>query len=102
MIRRPPRSTLFPYTTLFRSAFDTFILSSRKEGFPFVILEAMRAGLPIIATKVGGIPEALGNAGILVNPDDAQALARAMENLSADKNFRTTLSQPAQQQSKQF
>ncbi len=63
---------------LYLKAFDIFVLPSRKEGFPFAILEAMQAGLPIVATKVGGIPEAVNDAGILVEPENPAALATAI------------------------
>ncbi|MBU0581392.1 MAG: glycosyltransferase, partial [Candidatus Margulisbacteria bacterium] len=56
---------------------DVFVVSSLKEGFPYVILEAMAAGLPIISTKVGGIPEILSfesPAIKLVPAKDSQAL----------------------------
>ena len=62
------------------AAADVFVLPSRYEGLPFTILEAMCAGLPIVSTRVSGIPEAVGeHAGRLVPPDDPEALADAME-----------------------
>lgn len=64
----------FRYTKLF----DTFILSSIKEAFGRVLLEAMVARTPIIATRVNGIPEVLGNTGILVDPANPAMLASAM------------------------
>jgi len=60
---------------------DVFVLSSVAEGMPRVILEAMAAGTPCIATAVGGIPEIFNNdenAGFLVQPKDSDALAQAM------------------------
>ena len=68
-----------PNAASYLKAFDIFVLPSVKEGFPYVILEAMAAEIPIIATKVGGIPEMLsiGNefTGILVPPKNSQILA---------------------------
>jgi glycosyltransferase involved in cell wall biosynthesis len=59
--------------------FDVFVFSSVNEGLPLVILEAMAAGLPIITTDVGGIPEVLPkDSAWLCPPGDAQALAAAM------------------------
>jgi glycosyltransferase involved in cell wall biosynthesis len=83
-------------------AFDIFVLPSRKEGFPFAILEAMQAGLPIIATNVGGIPESLGNAGILIAPENPKALAGAMQSLLTDLPKQKELAQKAQERSKLF
>jgi len=58
-------------------AFDVFVLSSLKEAFGIVLLEAMAARLPLIATAVDGIPEVVGEAGMLVPPGDVPALAQA-------------------------
>jgi len=62
------------------SAFDLFVMSSRSEGMPIVIFEAVSAGVPIVATRVGGIPEMLreGEA-LLVAPEDPDALAEAID-----------------------
>ena len=59
---------------------DVFVLASVAEGMPRVILEAMAAGVPCVATAVGGIPEVLadGRLGFLVPPRDAGTLAEAM------------------------
>jgi glycosyltransferase involved in cell wall biosynthesis len=68
------------------SIFEMFIMSSIKEGLPFALLEAMAEKCPVIATRVGGIPEVLGNNefGLLVNPADASALAEAAIRLLQD------------------
>lgn len=65
--------------SLFQAA-DAFVLSSRREGLPLVLLEASAAGLPVVATDVGGNHEIVREArtGYLVPPEDAEALAVAM------------------------
>jgi len=67
----------------FYSAFDVFVLPSLNEGLPMVILEAMAARLPVIATLVGSIPDVVedGRTGCLVEADDSVALFKAMEKL---------------------
>lgn len=62
-----------------------FVLISRFEGFPYSILEAMAAGIPVVATDVGGVKEALGyDAGIIIPPDDIDALYQALVVLIQD------------------
>ena len=62
---------------------DVFVLPSYNEGLPISILEAMSYNLPIISTKVGGIPEILKNEynGYLINPGDLIALENAISAL---------------------
>jgi glycosyltransferase involved in cell wall biosynthesis len=63
---------------------DAFVLPSRRDPFPLVMLEAMALGLPVIGARVDGIPEQIGDrdAGVLVEPDDAAGLAQAMSTMA--------------------
>lgn len=66
----------------FMKAFDVFVLSSRTEGTPVVLLEAMASGVPIVATRVGGVPGVISNReAILVQPEDPAALAGAIHDV---------------------
>jgi glycosyltransferase involved in cell wall biosynthesis len=72
------------------AALDVFVLSSVCEALPYVLLEAMAAGLPVVATTVGGVPEvvAAGETGFLVPPQDPPALAAALRPLLASAELR--------------
>jgi len=72
------------------AASDIFVLSSNWEGLPRSIIEAMMAGLPVVATKVGGIPELVedGVTGFLVPPKDPRALAEALQKLIENPDLR--------------
>ena len=74
-------------------AFDVFALSSTHEGLPIALLEAMAAGVPPVATAVGGVPEVVtdGQDGILVPPRDAAALGAALSALLDDGAERARL-----------
>jgi glycosyltransferase involved in cell wall biosynthesis len=68
------------------SALDLFVLPSRNEGMGRTLVEAMAMGKPIVATRVGGVPEVLGEGevGLLVPPDDPVQLSQAIEQLLTD------------------
>jgi glycosyltransferase involved in cell wall biosynthesis len=62
----------------------TIVVPSRAESMPYIVLEAIAAGMPIVATRVGGIPEIFGaSSGRLVAPGDSDALAAAMAEMRA-------------------
>ena len=74
----PDAGRLFP-------AFDCFVLSSRTEGTPIVLFEAMAAETPVVATRVGGVPDVVSEAdAVLARPEDASALARAVAAILDD------------------
>jgi glycosyltransferase involved in cell wall biosynthesis len=70
----------------FLAGADIFVLPSRSEGFSNALIEAMAASLPVVATRVGGNPEAVedGVTGLLVPPEDPDALADALQELLSD------------------
>lgn len=72
---------------------DIYVFPSLWEGFPYSILEAMRAGCPIVTTNVGGIPEAIDNneEGLLVTPGSCKELEIAIEKLALDEGLRVRL-----------
>lgn len=73
-------------------ALDMFVLPSVKEGMPFTLLEAGLAGLPVVATDVGGVSEIItDDTGILVPPRDPVALAHALTTLIESQSIRTEL-----------
>jgi L-malate glycosyltransferase len=77
---------------------DVYVNSSISEGISLTILEAMAAGLPIIATRVGGTPEIIDETcGRLVPARDREALTAALGELAADRSLRETLARTARQ-----
>jgi glycosyltransferase involved in cell wall biosynthesis len=75
---------------LYRSS-HAFLHVSFSEGLPQVLFEAFAAALPVVATSVGGVPDAVGDAGILIEPADAEAAAAALERLADDEQLRAQL-----------
>lgn len=74
------------------AASDLFVMPSRSEGLPMAILEAMFAGIPVVASRVGGIPDVLeqGDLGLLFESEDPNALAGAIHSaLSNEKQARS-------------
>ncbi len=84
------------------AAADVFVLPSRSEGLPLALLEAMFAGLPIVASNVGGIPEVVedGEEALLVPVEDAGALAGALERLLTDVELARDLSDRARRRAR--
>jgi glycosyltransferase involved in cell wall biosynthesis len=79
-------------------AADAFVMSSKSEGLPMVLLEAMAAGIPCVATAVGGIPKLFGeDRGLLVPAQDPQALAAAMALVARAPELRERLTNRALQ-----
>ncbi|NUM25103.1 MAG: glycosyltransferase family 4 protein [Candidatus Buchananbacteria bacterium] len=79
------------------AAFDVYVCSSVKEGLPYSIIEAMKAGLPIASTNVGGIPELLTDEknALVVKSGDPDALAKAIDNILEDENLSKKISAQA-------
>ena len=85
-------------------AFDVFVLPSLKEGLPYAILEAMAAGLPIVASRAGGIPEMIANGqnGFLVEPKDTKALAQKITEILRDPSLAQKFSENSQKKLAEF
>jgi glycosyltransferase involved in cell wall biosynthesis len=72
-------------------AFDVLAAPSRFEGLPLVAIEALHAGVPIVASDVAGLRDVVGDAGVLVAPDDPEALGTALGRLAGDPQRRADL-----------
>jgi glycosyltransferase involved in cell wall biosynthesis len=83
------------------AALDVFVLSSKTEGLPLVIPEAMAAGLPVVSTAVGGIPTVVreGETGLLTPAGDAAALGAALERLFGDRALAASCGRKGREQS---
>src|ERR671930_405634 len=77
----------------FYAAFDALVLPSGNEGTPVSAIEALAAGRPVVATRVGGVPDVVeeGEDGYLVEPGDVDALAERLAQLAADPELRERL-----------
>jgi len=82
---------------VYLAAADAVVLPSRREGLPVVVLEAFALERPVIATRVGGTPEALadGATGVLVEPGDSPAIAGAVGRLLTDASLASHLGRAA-------
>jgi glycosyltransferase involved in cell wall biosynthesis len=86
---------------LYREA-SMLVLPSLDEGFGIPALEAMTIGVPVVASNRGALPEVLGSAGIMVEPDDAPALASAIERVLDDAGLRRRMVEQGLTRAAQF
>jgi L-malate glycosyltransferase len=86
------------------AAFDVFVLASHYEGLPLALMEALVLGVPVVATRVGGIPEGVtdGQEGLLVPPSRPDLLAHAIETLVSDPDLRARMSEAAADRGRAF
>ena len=78
------------------------VLPSLDEGFGLPVLEAMTLGVPVVASRRGSLPEVLADAGQLVEADDAQGLADAIEHVVHDPTFAAACAANGVERSRQF
>jgi glycosyltransferase involved in cell wall biosynthesis len=83
---------------------SALVVPSRWEAWPYVAMEAMQAGRPVVATRVDGLPEIVvdGETGFLVGPDDADALAGALDRLAEDRTLAQALGRAGHHRVKTF
>ena len=86
---------------LYRGA-AAFVFPSRYEGFGLPPLEAMACGAPVVGSDAASLPEVVGDAGVLLPPDDAAGMAGALIQLAEDESFRSELSRRALAQAATF
>ena len=77
-------------------------MPSRNEAFGLAALEGMAAGLPVVASETGGLPELVGEAGVLVPPDNPLALANALIGVLTDDVLRQRMADAAVRRAELF
>lgn len=78
------------------------VLASADEGFGMTAVEAMAMGVPVVASNRGALPEVIGDAGLLVDPDDAAAFAGAMQRVLRDPALRRDLAERGVERARRF
>lgn len=79
-----------------------YVQSSITEGFGLPVLEAMAAGIPVVSSQGGALPEVVGDAGILVDPEDAEGLAQALQRVLDDISLRSELVRAGKKRVEEF
>lgn len=91
-----------PNVEYYLSSSDVFVLPSIYEGLPLTVLEAMAAGLPVIATSVGGIPDIVKDNGILVEPGNREELVLSMLELANNSDARMKMGEVAKKEVQKY
>jgi glycosyltransferase involved in cell wall biosynthesis len=86
------------------AAFDVFVLPSNREGIGSILLDAMERGLPVVASRVGGVPDIVrdGETGVLIDPASPAQLRDAILGLKADASLRRTYGERGREFAKDF
>lgn len=87
---------------LWYNAASAFVYPSLYEGFGLPPLEAMACGTPVVASNASSLPEVVGDAGLLVEPTDAEELAQAMQRVLSDDDLRDSLRRKGLERAKKF
>jgi len=74
---------------------DVLVITSQHEGFGVPVIEAMTAGLPVVAHDGGALPEVVGGAGLLVDATDPWSVARGVDRVLGDGGLRASLAAAA-------
>jgi glycosyltransferase involved in cell wall biosynthesis len=92
-----------PDSRTWMAMYDVFAMPSREEGMPLALIEAMLASRPVVATAIGGMPDVVvdGETGLVVPPEDPDALAEALRGLFADDERRATMGSRARTRAKE-
>jgi len=109
-IRRPPLAGHVEYIGYVRdedrqrvyNSARVVVLPSHEEGFGMPALEAMSLGIPVIVSRRGNLPELVGDAGALVEPDDVESIVDALERIVSDDDLAMTLSARARERARPF